>query len=700
MDPKRRYTVPQIRKHRWVTSRTTFVVDPLQSPLQPLKRCERDLDECALRLMQNLGMDLHKITEVGAAFHRKTRQGIILNSAVNWNSGIFCFRTQNFTTSRDLQSHSSFVVLHFVKLCDLVIKWFSIGRLLNNRRHLCSQAIKTDAFNHYTAIYYLLLEKLLKHRTAYLNMANQGAISPTRNVALITSGTAKEAPPRRPSSVADQAVTPRPVLAETKQGPFSHTTDCVQVPLINLIDAKESDESRQTEILPNSQKKVSVDEGVDMECGSSCSRDDSQDLPFIPSGRRRYGSSRDALRDSSQNSSASFQSIGTGMSESPQASFDLEVDNTSGSLQHDAPAAQVFPGPSQTHPVSETKLRTSEPATRILHPSTLPRLPFTRTSLVPGSLVSPAVTMTPPFGAKFYHPNNGSSGLSVSGLVESGNGGSGCQVGGLDVRDARSPVNFREGRRASDEFLASAVKNNAVPFRQRLRETSKAWAVVTEPSCSGLNEAEGFSLGGDEANRNKDLESADQAMADFPSEERAQVLHRRNIWQTQLQNYLFKPSLLVPAAMVAMNPEVIPPALQFRFQHLQIDHSKPLDHRIIPHPIEYSIPQRTAMVPTQLESFETSNSSRVKRRRFVRQASYRLSQGSEGELSSSSWLPSSEPLSPTFEVMEDEEEDDDDEKTKEEKQPEEREVCDMECWFANAFAWYIDLSRKRMKVLY
>lgn len=85
------------------------------------------------------------------------------------------------------------------------------------------------------------------------------------------------------------------------------------------------------------------------------------------------------------------------------------------------------------------------------------------------------------------------------------------------------------------------------------------------------------------------------------------------------------------------------------------------------------------MVPTQLESFEAGNLSRVKRRRFVRQASYRLSQGSEGESSSSSWLPSSEPLSPTFEVMEDEEEDDDDEKTKEETQPEEREECDMEC---------------------
>lgn len=509
-------------------------------------------------------------------------------------------------------------------------------------------------------------------------MANQGAISPTRNVVLLASGTPKETPPRRPSSIADQAVTPRPVLAETKQGPFSHTTDCVQVPVINLMDVKESDESRQTELLPNSQKKVSVDEGVDVECGSSSSRDDSQDLPFIPGRRRRYGSSKDALRDSSQNSSASFQSIGTGTSESPQASFDLEVDAASGSLRRDASAGQVFPDPPRAHPTSEARLRTSEPATRVLHPSTLPRLPFTRTSLAPGSLASPAVTMTPPFGAKFYHPNNSSSGSNVSVLVESGNGGSGCQVGGPDVRDARSPVNFREGRRASDEFLASAVKNNAVPFRQRLRETSKAWAVVTESCCGGSNEAERFSSGGDEANRNKDLESADQAMADFPSEERAQVLHRRNIWQIQLHNYLFKPSLLVPAAMVAMNPEAISPALQFRFQHLQIDHGKPLDHRTIPHPVEYSIPQRTAMVPSQLESFETGNSSRVKRRRFVRQASYRLSQGGE-ELSSSSWLPSSEPLSPTFEVMEDEEEDDDDKKTKEEKQPEEREECDMEC---------------------
>ncbi|ESN99263.1 hypothetical protein HELRODRAFT_67067, partial [Helobdella robusta] len=93
VDPKRRYTISQIKKHKWMTSKETL--EPPKTSLLtegcPIKRGAREMDECALKLMQNLGMDRAKITE----------------------------------------------------------------------------AVRSDAFNHYSAIYFLLLEKLQKRRAAY-----------------------------------------------------------------------------------------------------------------------------------------------------------------------------------------------------------------------------------------------------------------------------------------------------------------------------------------------------------------------------------------------------------------------------------------------------------------------------------------------------------------------------------------------------
>ena len=85
------------------------------------------------------------------------------------------------------------------------------------RLDLTWQALQTDAYNHYTAIYCLLLEKLRQHRS---------------QLAAAESTRGADGRRRRPSSIADQAMmnssaTPRPVLASTRRGPFSQTTDCV-----------------------------------------------------------------------------------------------------------------------------------------------------------------------------------------------------------------------------------------------------------------------------------------------------------------------------------------------------------------------------------------------------------------------------------------------------------------------------------------
>ena len=105
------------------------------------------------------------------------------------------------------------------------------------------QALKNDAYDHYTAIYYLLLERLRQHR---LNAASS---QPT-NTGTQESSSVKCKSERRPSTIAEHALThpnpsavnstnntttnpsvgSKPVLANVKQGVFSRTTDCVLPP--------------------------------------------------------------------------------------------------------------------------------------------------------------------------------------------------------------------------------------------------------------------------------------------------------------------------------------------------------------------------------------------------------------------------------------------------------------------------------------
>lgn len=80
--------------------------------------------------------------------------------------------------------------------------------------------METEDYNNFYAIYNLLLDRLKQQRQHCLKTFSE------------LSHAFSHAYPRRPSTVADQAVIfpgyRAPVLADTKQGPFSQTTDCVQ----------------------------------------------------------------------------------------------------------------------------------------------------------------------------------------------------------------------------------------------------------------------------------------------------------------------------------------------------------------------------------------------------------------------------------------------------------------------------------------
>ena len=78
----------------------------------------------------------------------------------------------------------------------------------------------------------------------------------------------------------------------------------------------------------------------------------------------------------------------------------------------------------------------------------------------PASAAAPVITMTPPTTSKFQHH-------SGRGEVVEG------ETVNLDRSQSRSPVNFREGRRASDGLVTHGI----IAFRQRLREGGKTRGV-------------------------------------------------------------------------------------------------------------------------------------------------------------------------------------------------------------------------------
>ena len=176
-------------------------------------------------------------------------------------------------------------------------------------------------------------------------------------------------------------------------------------------------------------------------------------------------------------------------------------------------------------------------------------------------------------------------------------------MGRPDVREARSPVNFREGRRASDEYLASANNNNAVPFRQRLRESSKPWV-----------------------QKHKEEEEEDEDDVEQPSKSKICKLDVPEVPVSPSKGRLQRVAEVELAdGWEEGKRQDSPPLLYQRLQTLHLNN---------------------IFSTTDLELPRSKPP-----RRFVRQASYRLSQAPlDGEVP---WLI--EPLSPTLEDEEEEE---------------------------------------------
>ena len=277
----------------------------------------------------------------------------------------------------------------------------------------------------------------------------------------------------------NSASTPRPVLASTRRGPFSQTTDCVTASGTPVAASSGAAASSGTsgggtattptysdietaaltgclqEMFPAGVRCVpssraggrvittSIDEGVELDsdlCSTASiySTVSSGAPGATDASRGVLSGTSSSIATASAAASSSIQSISTGIG-SPFMSFDSNVE------------ADLMSSLSSCNVDASTTPRPSRPATTT-------------------AATTPPVTMTPPFSSKFSHGGGKPT-------AEGGGVGGGCGGGGLLLRESRSPVSFREGRRASDGVML-AQHGVVVAFRQQLRDTTKTRGVA------------------------------------------------------------------------------------------------------------------------------------------------------------------------------------------------------------------------------
>ncbi|KAK2148531.1 hypothetical protein LSH36_492g05008 [Paralvinella palmiformis] len=405
LDPRKRYTMAQIKCHRWMLQGGGPPKDTPSSPLVGHNANVDEYNEQILRLMQGLGIDQQKVVE----------------------------------------------------------------------------ALRKDAYDHYTAIYYLLLDRLRHHCSSF----------PTAEARSVDSRK------RRPSTIAEQAMMRtqgRPILANTRQEMFSRTTDCVlpstNNSVVQQVVLSESDETALPEsTVTVSQAAVkatstqvgvsggmittSIDEGVEVDfserdsdvCSTTSISNLGRDSPMAGRGGSSSGGSGAGFSDSPTQTPSppsgltrsnvfgdlsqigtmlnmSNQSISTVGICSPFTSFDsnLETDLMSSLSSSTTTQSGIS---SWTNPSS----------------CSVSSNPLPQTQLQQQARSKVTSTMTPPAASKFPH-----RGTPQELVPSDGDGRS------QDRSQTCSPVNFREGRRASDGVMTPGN----IAFRQRLKESMKA----------------------------------------------------------------------------------------------------------------------------------------------------------------------------------------------------------------------------------
>ncbi|XP_021372693.1 serine/threonine-protein kinase SIK2-like [Mizuhopecten yessoensis] len=351
-----------------------------------------------------------------------------------------------------LQSPPSPIIGYNAKIGEFNEQILRLMHSLGIDQHKTMEALKSDAYDHYTAIYYLLLERLKQHRSSF---PPENRIDPRK---------------RRPSTIAEQAMLhhtqtsqsdhttdggmQRIPLVNVKQGMFSHTTDCTHPPNVNFLNdidiptpsvagcLKEIVSigvvAKTTTPNPRATRLIttSIDEGVEVDIMDS--PDDNSAAgkgQFVRDGFGMGLIPSCAFGDLSQlntNGNNSITSISTGIG-SPFASFDSSMEpdfmsSLSEGSQYSTGSGSLSGGPSYAI----------------------------------GNPDPPVTGNDSGAMGDSYQDNTGS--IDASGSEEYSQ----------DRSQTRSPVNFREGRRASDGLVAQGI----FAFRQRLQNSMRAEGMI------------------------------------------------------------------------------------------------------------------------------------------------------------------------------------------------------------------------------
>ncbi|XP_070203613.1 serine/threonine-protein kinase SIK2-like [Littorina saxatilis] len=370
------------------------------------------------------------------------------------------------------------------------------------------EALHNDAYDHYTAIYYLLLDRLRQHRSSF------------------PSDTRIDARRRRPSTIAEQAMLhmlpsqvmglPRPQLSGMKTGRMSRTLDNTSppttqgpsLPHYSMLGGAEPEMTPpppnvlhcMSDMLPRAPAPspapinvitTSIDEGVeadimdreaemsDMAAHSSrfaALQRDPYGLGLLPqygygyldnSGQYQGGMAhRQSL--SSANSSTSLNTIGLNSTLSPFTSFDssLEVDVASGGSggrsETLTSSAGMFSALQSSLPPMSSVASGNQSAYLQVKPQGMSMSTHITPSRSPPTSI-PSLTHCPTVPARLGQDTACLAGDHA-----------GPEEMIQDRGQTRSPVNFREGRRASDGLVAQGI----IAFRQRLRECMRARGMV------------------------------------------------------------------------------------------------------------------------------------------------------------------------------------------------------------------------------
>lgn len=163
VDPAKRITISQIKQHRWMLADQT-------APHQVLtyNSCLGDYSEHVLKIMQTLGIDRQRTIEVTAENVKK----MTCATAV-WNPlHIVSVFMQLYACYSESSPHDSvkgcFVFPWWLRnrliwvLCQGSLQYLSLA-LVSPSLCVPMQSLQNSSYNHFSAIYYLLQERVKDH---------------------------------------------------------------------------------------------------------------------------------------------------------------------------------------------------------------------------------------------------------------------------------------------------------------------------------------------------------------------------------------------------------------------------------------------------------------------------------------------------------------------------------------------------------